>query len=170
MKIKKRTEILDDIIRDAHKHPTGWHATFGKNTRHHTTDTYIFHRKCGIYLLKEYQKNPFHTRGVGAKLARKIDDDILTSGTSHKPTNFGIIQGDIPRIMNNIKRGIPPTEILTAALHGKNLGIQIPVKGNASHNHDRHHKINEIMSPCQHKLDESLQKMYEHDRLTTGYS
>ena len=75
MKIKSRNEILNDIIRDAEKTPRGWKAVFGKDNERLSRYYYIFHPNIGIYLLKEYQKNPFEVTGVGEKIARQVDED-----------------------------------------------------------------------------------------------
>ena len=76
MKVKTRIETLNDVIKDAKKHPTGWKAIFGKDNNRLSNDYYIFNQKSGIYLLKEYQKNPFELKGVGGKIARYVDEDV----------------------------------------------------------------------------------------------
>lgn len=168
MKIKLRTDILSDIIRDAKKHPKGWHASFGHDTNVHSHDYYIFHPDIGIYLLKEYNKNPFETKGIGSKLARRIDDDIYESMTK-KTGNFGIIQGDIQKILHNINRGIPPQEILASAIRGKDLGIKIPVQGHASTSKDTFHFLKNTFSSQQKKLRTSFEKLASDDGMYSSY-
>lgn len=77
MKIKSRNAILTDIIRDGKQHPNGWSATFGNDPESFSHDCYMFHPSVGIYLIKEYDKNPYEVKGVGSKIARHIDDDIV---------------------------------------------------------------------------------------------
>jgi hypothetical protein len=132
MKIKNRNEVLNDIIRDGKKHPTGWNAVFGRDLKRMSHDYYLFNPDIGIYLLKEYQKNPFQIKGVGGKIARHIDDDIESNITKNMG-NFGIIQGDIRKILKNLEKGMHPKKILDAAIKGKkDLGINVPVRGIAS--------------------------------------
>jgi len=59
VKIKKRNEILNDVIRDGKRHPKNWRAVFGKDKTLLSDDYYLFNPEIGIYLLKEYKKNPF---------------------------------------------------------------------------------------------------------------
>jgi len=65
VKIKLRNEILNDVIRDGKKYPKEWKAVFGKDKTSLSRDCYIFNPNVGIYLLKEYEKNPFETKGLG---------------------------------------------------------------------------------------------------------
>jgi hypothetical protein len=168
VKIKSRNDILKNIIQDGKKHPTGWNAAFGKDTTLFSHDCYIFHPNIGIYLLKEYNKNPFETKGVGSKLARNIDEDIEEQ-MMKKPGNFGIIHGDIQKIITNINRGIPPEQILTSAVNGGNLGITIPVRGHASTSKDTFHCLKQTFSPQQKKLENCFEKMVSDDGLYTSY-
>lgn len=168
MKIKSRNDILKDIIQDGKKHPKGWNAAFGKDSTSFSHDCYIFHPHIGIYLLKEYNKNPFEVKGVGSKLARRIDDDIEEQ-MRKKSGNFGIIQGDVRKIISNISSGIPPEKILTSAINGEDLGLSIPVRGHASTSKDTFHSLKTTFSHQQKKLEVCFEKMASDDRLYTSY-
>jgi len=168
VKIKTRNDILRNIIRDGKKHPKGWHAAFGRDSILFSHDCYIFHPNIGIYLLKEYNKNPFEIKGLGSKLARRIDEDIQEQMIK-KSGDFGIVQGDIRKIVGNIQRGIPPQQILTSALQGEDLGITIPVQGHASTSKDTFHSLKNTFSPKQKKLEIHLEKMISDDRLFNSY-
>jgi len=76
VKIKKRNEILNDVIRDGKKYPKDWKAVFGKDDKNLSRDYYIFNPNTGIYLLKEYEKNPYEIKGIGGKIARHVDEHI----------------------------------------------------------------------------------------------
>ena len=110
MKNKPRNEILNDIIRDSKKFPNGWRAAFGKDKKLFSNDYYIFNPDVGIYLLKEYQKNPYQITGIGSKIARNIDDEIEDK-LDKNVGNFGIIQGDFKKIIKNVEKGIHPQKI-----------------------------------------------------------
>jgi hypothetical protein len=168
VKIKPRNDILRDIIRDGKKHPKGWNAAFGQDAELFSHDCYIFHPSIGIYLLKEYNKNPFEVKGIGSKLARHIDEDIEEQIT-RKSGDFGIIQGDIHKILFNIKRGIPPQQILTSAMNGEDLGITIPVQGHASTSKDTFYSIKNTFSSHQKKLETCLEKMVSDDGIYKSY-
>ena len=168
MKIKPRNDILRDIIRDGKKYPKGWNATFGYDTNLFSHDCYIFHPNIGIYLLKEYNKNPFEVKGMGSKLARRIDEDIEEQIT-RKSGDFGIIQGDIQRILRNIDKGISPQKILTSAMNGKDLGITIPVQGHASTSKDTFQSIKSTFCSHQKKLETFFEKMVSEDGIYRSY-
>jgi hypothetical protein len=168
VKIKPRNDILKDIIQDGKKHPQGWNAAFGKDSTSFSHDCYIFHPHTGIYLLKEYNKNPFEVKGVGSKLARRIDDDIEEQ-MMKKSVDFGIIQGDVRKILSNINRGIPPEKILTSAINGDDLGLTIPVRGHASTSKDTFHSLKTMFSHQQRKLEVCFEKMASDDGLYTSY-
>ncbi len=131
-------------------------------------DCYIFHPNIGIYLLKEYIKNPFEVKGVGSKLARHIDDDIAEQ-MRKKSGDFGIIQGDIRKILTNINRGIPPEQILNSAMNGDDLGLTIPVRGRASTSESTFHSLKSTFTHQQKKLDTCFEKMVSDDGLYSSY-
>jgi len=168
VKIKSRNEILTDVIRDAKKYPKNWKAIFGKDKERLSNDYYLCNPDIGIYLLKEYQKNPFEIKGIGSKIARHIDEEIDNEIT--KSTNdFGIIQGDIRRILKNIDKGIHPQKIFEAALKGKNLGLSLPVRGHASSSKDSFQNIRDTLSNKQKKLDSKFEKIAADEGLYTSY-
>lgn len=168
MNIKSRNDILTDIIRDGKKHPKGWSAAFGNDLESFSHDCFIFHPSVGIYLLKEYNKNPYKVKGVGSKIARHIDDDIRDSITKHSG-EFGILQGDIQKILENINNGIPPKKILEGAIQGKDLGLKIPVRGHASTSKETYDYIDNAFSPKLKKLTCTFEKMVSDDGLYTSY-
>jgi hypothetical protein len=167
--IKSRSEILNDVIRDGKKYPDNWKAVFGKDSKRLSRDYYIFNPNIGIYLLKEYEKNPFEIKGLGGKIARRIDEDIETK-ISKKAGDFGIIQGDYRKIIKNLEKGIKPEKIFDAAFKGKkNLGISIPIKGHASSSKEVFNNIHNIYSREQARIDKKLEKMAVDDGLYNSY-
>ncbi|MEM0493405.1 MAG: hypothetical protein QXS02_05590 [Candidatus Thermoplasmatota archaeon] len=168
MKIKNRNQVLHDIIEESKRYPRGWKAAFGKDHDLFSFDYYICHPKAGVYLLKEFHKNPYTIKGVGGKIARSIDDDIINR-ISKKTSDFGIIQGDIQKIMSNINRGIHPYRIIEEGLKGNDLGITIPVKGKASSSVDTFTFLRDAFSSNQKKLDRKLEKMISEDGIYQSY-
>jgi len=170
VKIKTRQETLKDIITDAKKQPREWKAVFGRDKDLLSRDTYILNNKIGIYLLKEYQKNPFEVRGIGGKIARHLDDDVENEITKYAG-DFGIIQGDIKRILKNLERGVQPEKILDAAMKGsgKKFGMSIPVRGQASSSEETFDNISNTLSTKQKKLDAKFEKIASDDGLYKNY-
>lgn len=169
MKIKTRTEILKDIIKQGKKFPKNWGVLFGKDPNLHSNDYYIFNPGVGIYLLKEYQKNPYELKGVGGKIARHIDEGIEAE-ISKKDGEFGIIQSDFQKILKNLERGIQPEKIFKAAMKGKNLGIKMPVRGKASSSEKIFNDLKSELASKQKKIDEKFERIASEDDLYKSYS
>ena len=121
-----------------------------------------------MYLLKEYDKNPFEVKGIGSMLARRIDEDIEEQ-MRKKSGDFGIIQGDLQKILTNINRGIPPQQILQSAIQGDDLGLTIPVRGRASSSETTYHALKNTFSRQQKKLETHFKKMVSDDGLYSSY-
>ena len=170
MKVKSRSELLNDVIKDAKKHPKGWKAIFGQDNKRLSRDYYILNPDIGIYFLKEYQKNPFEVRGIGGKIARHVDEDINVD-VSKYAGDFGIIQGNIRKISENIKRGIPPKKIFEEAIKGKNedMGISIPMRGRASISEKSFFHLRESLSIKQKKIDTKFEKIADNAGLYNSY-
>jgi len=169
LKIKSRNETLNDVIRDGEKHPKGWKAVIGKDRERLSRDYYIFNPNVGIYLLKEYNKNPFEVKGIGGKIARDVDDEI-ESEISKNSGDFGIIQGDFQKVLKNLERGIHPDKIFNAAFKDKkNYGISLPVRGKASSSKEAFGNIHNTLSTRRKKIDSKLEKMASDDGIYDSY-
>ncbi len=169
MKIKNRNEILNDIILDGKKHPKGWQAIFGQDNQRLTRDCYIMNPEIGVYYMKEYNKNPFIVKGIGSKIARKIDDEIENE-ISKNEGDFGIIQGDFRKIIKNIQKGIKPEKIFNEAIKGKkDLGLKIPVRGKASSSEEQFKNINQTLSNNRKKINSKIEEIANEDGLYQPY-
>ena len=168
MKNKPRHEILNDIIKDSKKFPNGWKAAFGKDSKLFSNDCYIFNPNIGIYLLKEYQKNPFQVTGIGTKIARRIDEEIEES-INKNSGDFGIIQGNIQKIIKNIEKGIHPQKIFEEGIKGNDLGITMPIKGKASTSENTFNYLQQTFASKQKKLNEKFEKIAADNGLYSSY-
>ena len=169
VKIKSRNAVLNDVIRDGKKHPEDWKAVFGKDNKRLSNDYYIFNPNIGIYLLKEYEKNPYEVKGIGGKIARHVDEDIEANVAKYA-NDFGIVQGDYKKILKNLEKGVKPQKIFNAAFKGKkDLGLSIPVRGHASSSEEVFKNIHNNLSPKQKKLDKKFEKMASDDGVYSSY-
>ena len=168
MKIKSRNQILNDVIRDAKKYPIGWKAVIGKDETRFSNDYYIFNEKSGIYLLKEYQKNPFEIRGVGGKIARYVDENVENE-ISKYATDFGIVKSNLLKITKNLKRGVSFEKILNAAVAGRDMGVSMPMRGFASSSKNSYKNIRNEFLNKQKKIDTNFEKIVTEDGLYNSY-
>jgi len=75
MRIREWQDILEDVT-DRDVDPTGWRALAGDRAGGVGEDMYLAHPRAGVFVLKTYAKNPYEVRGVGTRVARKVDDEI----------------------------------------------------------------------------------------------
>ncbi|MFP8891396.1 hypothetical protein ACLI4U_16755 [Natrialbaceae archaeon A-CW2] len=75
MRIREWQDVLEDVVeRDVD--PKGWRAVAGDRSSGVGEDMYLAHPRAGVFVLKTYAKNPYDLRGVGGRVARKVDDEI----------------------------------------------------------------------------------------------
>ncbi|WP_121821359.1 hypothetical protein [Halostella salina] len=75
MRVREWDDIVEDVV-DQDVDPQGWRAVAGDRSGGVGEDLYVGHPSSGVYQLKTYAKNPFDVRGVGARVARSLDDEI----------------------------------------------------------------------------------------------
>jgi AcrR family transcriptional regulator len=75
MRVRDWQDILEDVI-EGDSDRQGWRAVAGQRRNGVGEDLYLGHPSVGVYQLKTYAKNPYEVRGVGARVARRIDEDI----------------------------------------------------------------------------------------------
>lgn len=75
MRVRDWQDILSDVT-ESDVDPDGWRAVAGDRRQGVGEDFYLGHPAVGVYQLKTYSKNPQTLRGVGAQVARRIDDEL----------------------------------------------------------------------------------------------
>jgi hypothetical protein len=75
MRVRDWQDILEDVV-ESNADPDGWRAVGGDRANGIGEDLYIGHPGVGVYQLKTYARNPFEVQGVGAEVARNIDDEL----------------------------------------------------------------------------------------------
>ena len=75
MRIRDWEDIVSDVV-DSGADPDDWRAVAGDRASGVGEDFYLGHPSQGVYHPKTYAKNPFEVRGVGARVARKVDDGL----------------------------------------------------------------------------------------------
>jgi len=75
MRVRDWDDVVADVV-ETEAEPSGWRAVAGDRSRGLGEDLYLGHPTAGVYLLKTYAKNPFEVRGVGTRVARRLDEDI----------------------------------------------------------------------------------------------
>jgi hypothetical protein len=75
MRVRDWDDIVEDVV-ESNVDPDGWRAVAGDRANGLGEDLYLGHPDSGLFQLKTYAKNPFEVKGVGAQVARHLDDEI----------------------------------------------------------------------------------------------
>ncbi len=75
MRVRNWRDVLADVATDS-TDPDGWRAVAGSRRDGLGEDLYFGHPSVGVYHLKTYAKSPRELRGVGTRVARKVDDEL----------------------------------------------------------------------------------------------
>jgi hypothetical protein len=75
MRVRDWDDIMEDVV-ESNADPDGWRGIGGDRANGIGEDLYIGHPGVGVFQLKTYAKNPYEVQGVGARVARSIDDEL----------------------------------------------------------------------------------------------
>lgn len=75
MRVRDWQDVLRDVT-EANADPDDWRAVAGNRRRGLGEDMFIGHPSVGLYQVKTYARNPYDVKGVGAEVARKVDDEL----------------------------------------------------------------------------------------------
>ena len=89
MRVRDWQDILEEVV-ESDAEPSGWRAVGGDRANGIGEDLYIGHPSAGVFQLKTYAKNPFEVNGVGAQVARKIDDELDPLFPEKDAGRFGV--------------------------------------------------------------------------------
>jgi hypothetical protein len=89
MRVRDWQDVLEDVV-DSGADAGDWRAVAGNRERGLGEDMYLGHPAAGVFQLKTYAKNPFEVRGVGTRVARRIDDDLDPLFPEEGAGRFGV--------------------------------------------------------------------------------
>lgn len=75
MRVRDWQDILADVV-DSGAASGKWRAVAGDRRDGLGEELFLAHPRVGVYQLKTYAKNPFQVEGVGAHVARRLDDEL----------------------------------------------------------------------------------------------
>ncbi len=91
MRVRDWQDIMNEVV-ESDADPAGWRAVGGDRANGLGEDLFIGHPNAGVFQLKTYAKNPYQVEGVGAEVARRIDDDIDPLFPHEGTGGFGVQQ------------------------------------------------------------------------------
>lgn len=93
MRVRDWDDIMAEVV-ESNADPDGWRGIGGDRANGIGEDLYIGHPGVGVFQLKTYAKNPYEVQGVGAQVARSIDDELdpLFPGKEDATGLFGVQQ------------------------------------------------------------------------------
>ena len=156
MLVASREDILNEIIEKGKKDPKDWKGAYRYDTRLHAREYTLFHPTFGIYQLKEWQKNPYESIGIGAKIGRKVDEGVLKKRIG----DFGVV-----RLNPSGVKAVSEGDISLDSLIKEGL-IRLELKG------EMHHMPKPLGSAVRKnikKMDEEFFQMLKAERAFDGY-
>lgn len=91
MRVRQWEDILEDVV-ESDADPAGWRAVGGDRAGGPGEDLYLGHPAVGAFQLKTYARNPFEVQGVGAQVARNLDDELTPLFPEEGTGHFGVQQ------------------------------------------------------------------------------
>jgi hypothetical protein len=91
MQVRDWQDIMEEVV-DSGADPEGWRAVGGDRSGGIGEDLYIGHPSTGVFQVKTYARNPYEVQGVGARVARRVDDELdpLFPERGDAPGHFGV--------------------------------------------------------------------------------
>lgn len=89
MRVRNWQDVLEDVV-ESDRDPDQWRAVAGDRRGGVGEDLFLAHPGVGVFQMKTYAKNPFEVKGVGARVARQIDDDLDPLFPEEASGRFGI--------------------------------------------------------------------------------
>lgn len=161
--MRTREEILREIIRKGQEIPEGWKATSRYDIQLHATEYNILHPEVGIYQIKEWQKNPFKVKGVGAKISQRVDNSIISEPLG----KFGILRYNPRKVIEEVTEDLSLKKILQDMVSGgQKTGIEMVLTG------EMHPAIKDISKTVQRKqneINQAIIKIQEDEGLYDSY-
>jgi len=75
MRVRDWQDIMEDVV-ESNADPDDWRAVGGDRAGGIGEDLYVGHPSVGVFQVKTYARNPYEVQGVGAEVARSIDDEL----------------------------------------------------------------------------------------------
>jgi hypothetical protein len=92
MRVQDWDDIVSEVV-ESDAEPEGWRAVAGDRRGGLGEDLYLGHADVGVFQLKTYAKNPFEVKGVGARVARRVDDELDPLFPEEGSGLFGVQSG-----------------------------------------------------------------------------
>ena len=75
MRVRDWQDILEDVV-ESDADAGDWRAVAGDRQGGPGEDMFLGHPSVGVFQLKTFAKNPYEVQGVGARVARSVDEDL----------------------------------------------------------------------------------------------
>lgn len=181
MQVRDWTDILKDVV-ESSAEPTDWRAVAGQRDQGVGEDLYLAHPATGVFQLKTYAKNPFEVKGVGAKVARSVDEDLDPLFPQDRNQRFAVqtppeSEQEAQRIANRVETVIEthaeaPTSP-DALFDDVMEALESPAFGPLEFDHrDRPGELDELATTFEEAeslLDTELSELIEEDAVDRGF-
>lgn len=181
MRVRDWQDLVGDVV-DRDVDPADWRAVAGPRRRGIGEDLYLGHPSVGLYQLKTYAKNPFEVRGLGGRIARRLDDEIEPLLPNDQAGRFAVQQA--PRDEDEAERKARRLEE-TVKAHAEAPGepddlfvdlmdaLESPAYGPMDYdNYDRPDRLDEFASTfedAEDLLESEFEDLIEDDGVNRGF-
>jgi hypothetical protein len=183
MRVRDWQDILEDVT-EGSADPDGWRALAGQRRDGVGEDLYLGHPSVGLYQLKTYAKNPYEVRGVGARVARKIDEDLdpLLPDRDTAPGRFAVqdppedereAETMAKRLEETVKvhaeAPTTPEDLFTDVMEAVDSPAFGPMEFELSDRPEELEDLSDTFEEAERLLDSELEDLIEDDDIGRGF-
>lgn len=181
MRVRDWQEIVSDVI-EKEVDPDGWRGVSGSRSRGVGEDLFLGHPRAGIYQLKTYAKNPYKVRGVGAQVARKLDDEIgeylpedSTSrfAVQQAPTDESDAKSKAKRLEETVKAHASaptsPDDLFTDMMEAIDSPAYGPMEFELSDRPEGLRSLSSTFEEAEEMLETEFEELIEKDDINRGF-
>lgn len=181
MRVRDWQDIVNDVV-ESDVEPADWRALAGQRSGGLGEDLVLAHPRRGVFMLKTYAKNPFERKGVGARIARSIDDEIESNLPKEEDAMFAVrsgvddedeLESRARRVEETVKtHADAPTEP-SALFEDMMRAMDSPAFGPLAYDpNDRPEPLDSLTSSFEEAedvLSSELEDLLDRDQITRGF-
>ncbi|WP_101294946.1 hypothetical protein [Halegenticoccus soli] len=183
MRVRDWRDILDEVA-EGTSAPEDWRAVAGRRREGVGEDLVLGHPRDGVYLLKTYAKNPYDVRGVGTRVARRVDEDLdpLLPGRDDDGGRFAVRtppedEDDAERMAKRLEETVrvhaeaptTPDDFFTDLMEAVESPAFGPMEYDGTDRPDRLDELSDAFEEAERLLNAELDDLIADDGVDRGF-